>query len=246
MTASGLRGLFAVFAVVAVLFAVYAIPAWRTWLSLNTAAATTPGEVVDLRFEDRDVSYFYVIYRYTVNGQVYQHEQRVFFSQIDLVLERVPVRYALNDPSIAQLDAPFKTVGDLLIPGTYFGGGFLVIMLLALLFHGTRHLSNSELVAKGRLVSGMIVDSHGNMPERDGMVAQILLLLFSFHLYRLRRQQQANFRVKIHYSFISPLSQDEIVNSAMMVRNDLDQRSVPLPGTPVAVLFHTNRHFTLL
>jgi hypothetical protein len=75
---------------------------------------------------------------------------------------------------------------------------------------------------------------------------QMLTLFFSRGIYQMRQRRAKEFRVKVRYSFVSPVSQKEITKTETAVRNDLDRRFVPEPGTPVAVLYRRDQHFRLL
>jgi hypothetical protein len=74
----------------------------------------------------------------------------------------------------------------------------------------------------------------------------MLQLFFMRGLYYLRRKRQSEFRIKIRYKFVSPVNKKEITRTETGVRNDLNRRHVPDAGTPVAVLYRTDRHCKLL
>jgi hypothetical protein len=249
MTANGLWILLIFFLVALAIFLILAIPAWKTWADLSYQGVSVQGELVDLRFEDRDVSYFYAIFRFPANELIYQNEMKMDWDQYQMLLDNgpgVPVRYVAQNPNVAQLDAPYENFGDFRVGGTLLGGGFLLFLLIAILLHGERRRRNSELVTKGKLVKGVVVAAAGNKPEEDSIPLQMLTLFFSGALFRMRQRRANEFRLKVRYSFVSPVSDREIMRAEVAVRNDLDRRLVPEPGTPVAVLYRSDNHFRLL
>jgi hypothetical protein len=236
------------FAVCLVIFLILALPAWMTRLDFNNAGVAAQGQVVNVLFENRAVDYFHVRYSFAANGMTYENEQRVPLNQINLVAEQtvVPVEYVAHDPTISRLGMPFEDFGDFLVPGTLLGGGYLLILLVALVIHADRRMQNSELAAKGKLVKGTVVGSGGNQPGEDSLSVQMLTAFLSTAYYLMRRRNQSQFKVKVRYKFVSPVSGKEITKTETAVRNDLDRRDIPDAGTPVAILYRTDSHFRLM
>jgi hypothetical protein len=236
------------FFTVLIAFLVLGLPAWKTWLDLRNNSALASAAVTGVRFEDRDVDYYTVRYAFAVNEQVYEREQKVDLDYFEFILANdrdLRVRYVKSDPSESRLeDVP--PWGDFRVAGTVAAVILLVLWGGVLVFQLERRDQNAQLVEKGKLVKGEVVECVGHKPGRDSGLRQLITVFFSLHLYLLRRHRQGQYTVHLRYKFISPSSGTEIIKREKHIRNDLDPRSLPPPGTAVAVIFRTDKHFRVL
>jgi hypothetical protein len=239
----------AVFVIVLILFLALGGPAWKTYLDLTNNGVITQGQVAAIRFEERDVDYFYVRYSFAVGGQTYEREQRVHLDQFDMLVDNdqsLPVQYVANNPTVSRLAAPYEEFADFRVPGTIAAIILLVMVGGSLFVSVDRRMQHADLASKGKLVRGTVVSAYGNQPGRDGGFLQVLTLLLSPAYYRMRQRNQSQFTVKVRYQFTSPVSGKTLTKAEKAVRNDLDRRGIPDAGATVAVLYCSDNLYKLM
>jgi hypothetical protein len=239
----------ALFVIVLILFLALGGPAWKSYLDLTNNGVVTQGQVAAIRFEERDVDYFYVRYSFAAGGQAYEREQRVHLDQFEMLVDNhqdLPVQYVANNPTVSRLAAPYEEFADFRVPGTIAAIIFLVMVGGSLFVSVDRRMQHADLASKGKLVKGSVVSAYGNQPGKDGGFLQILTLLLSPAYYRMRQRNQSQFTVKVRYQFTSPVSGKVLTRTETAVRNDLDRRGVPDSGATVAVLYCSDHLFKLM
>ena len=133
--------------------------------------------------------------------------------------DSVTVTYWPDDPAVAQIDAPSPdhTLRDRMAMAAMAIGG--VALLLASLGLVLRQTARPP---RQRVVKGIIVACTGRA-DADG-----------------------DFKVRVQYRFVSPLSGKTLTGQKRRIRNDLRDAPLPDKDAPVAVYFGSDRHYSLM
>jgi len=180
----------------------------------------------------------YVTYLYSVSnrGETLTKEQYVTeatYNQLDDG-DRVLVKYLHFDPTVAELSGPAST-NSLAQNGyfmTVFGGIGMLVALIFLVSHVWQFWRDDVLIRKGHLMMGEVIKCRADLK-----VTQTSLDTNS-------SLRGSNF-IELTYLFNTPEGK-EIETTVKARRNDLIGQHLPEFGTPIAVLFLSERHYKIL
>jgi hypothetical protein len=190
---------------------------------------TTTGDVVDYQTSrcgknNRSTCYS-ITYSYYVNDQRYTRTDTVDFSTYNTYTAepRVPVTYALEDPSAAHLGSVGFQSQRIALGATFVALALVLVVVPSFVpimdwFKTRRYRRN------GQLITGRVVQAYGAYTGRG----------------KYRR-----FIATVHYAFATPQGRT-IEASKSRRRSDLGRRALPEPGTPCAVLYVNDADHLLL
>jgi hypothetical protein len=200
----------------------WAINEWHEWQILSRSGVTTQGKVIDRRIEtdDEDGDSYYVTYSFMYDDRTYTREQSVSHT-VYRETERggaVTVFYAPDHPNISRL-------GDSISPP-------ILITLFVMLWNGLVSLFMFIAIAGAR--KARYLARHG----------QVIYGVITAR--RGYEDSDRDFHVEISYEFVSPQTASTIKMREDRTRYDLDEDTLPPEGTPVAILYGSDKNFTLL
>lgn len=191
------------------------------WFLIMQQGVTTTGEYADRRVSTADDSNaYYVTFQYTAADTRYTTEQRVsetIYERAE-VGGRVEIVYARSNPQFAAVQGTNQPPTALLV-FTLVWNTFItgIIWMLVKFSRKQRYLEQN-----GRLVGGEIVKS-SQSKDSDGDLI-----------------------LKVEYRFLAPRTYQRIVKTARAQRNDLRDQPLPAAGTPVIILYDSEKLFMLL
>jgi hypothetical protein len=195
------------------------VPDWITWYRLREDGIEITGTISDLQV--RDGQYF-VLYRFEPGqaGVIFAGEQRVSKTTYEsITTDMLPVViYFPDDPAISRLDVfnPEDTMRDRL---TIIAAGLTGLLVLL-------------------VIVGLVQRLTG--PDRDRQVIRGQVVRCAGY-----RDEDGDYNLKLSYRFVSPSGQTITAQTAQ-IRNDLRNKALPPPGTPVAVYYLSDRSYLLL
>jgi hypothetical protein len=215
---------------VSILAAAWAIMQWDAAVQrsadLNHAAVTTQAQIVSRRFEDRGreaLSRWFVIYRFTTQdgGKTYQNELDVDQDTYNRWVEGTPIliKYLPSDPALSTFAQDDIAPLDLeVILPALFGPAFLTLLILVWAFWVSLRYTRFE--RQGQVIKGEVTACGG-------------------------QTMSGHYHVTLHYKFRTPADR-ELTGKIMQERDDLKDEELPQKGTPIAVLYVTDKLYRLL
>lgn len=194
---------------------------YQEFLRLRQVGVVTDGQMIERRYSTSDDSTtYYLTYRFQAAEKTYTREQSVKKGRYNR-FERGGHLEILYDPQNPHLSRIQGTNN----PPTFFmlfGVGWMIVMLgvFAGFIHGYRQ--NNKLCKEGFIVYGQIEQIKGQK-DSDG-----------------------DLQITLEYRFISPQSGQTIRKKDKRQRNDLKDWPLPMPETPVAIMYLNDNHFSLL
>jgi hypothetical protein len=211
------------------IMAVLAVLDWMDWGALRDAGVSTEATITGRRIDDSgDNTSYYVSYTYQhipADGdpRTYQSEERVNSVTYDSAEQgrRVAALYIPDDPERVTIDVRLEppwiqTVGML------FSVGLFIVVPLLIISHDRRRAQVAQrLRESSSMVRGEVVKCTGNAADDD-------------------------YYVRLTYRFQSPASGKTIQQAQRLQRDDMDDESLPAPGTPVIVLYRDDKTYWVL
>jgi hypothetical protein len=194
---------------------------WAEFVLLSTSYAETLGQVLDRRIESDDGATYYVTYRFFANDQVHTVEEVVAKATYHSVEEgqSLTVRYARRDPTITTIE-----------PGRI--GGLVTLTAFGLVWNGIvasitwltvrEILERRRLAGKGQRLEGEVIRCSGH------------------------RDSDGDYVVEVRFGFRSPQTGMWIEDKDSQIRQDLKAEPLPLPGSPVHVLYLDEETYMVL
>ncbi len=183
----------------------------------------------------------YVTYRYSIPGQAtaFTKEQFVTQTTYDRLADgdAVTIRYLQTDPTVAELSGSDST-NSIAQNGyfmTVFGMVGALIALVFLISHVWQFCRDDVLVRKGRLLMGEVVKCR----------ADLAVTKTSLDTNNYGSPLRGSYNIELTYRFTTPEGK-EIESSAKARRNDLVDSCLPELGTPIAVLYLSERRYKIL
>ena len=195
------------------------VPDWITWYRLREDGVEITGTINDLQVRDGD---HFVLYRFEPGqaGVIFTGEQRVSETTYTSITDDMlpVVIYFPDDPTISRLDVPSPedTTRDRL---TIIAAGLTSLLVLLVIVSLVQRLTGPD--RDKQVIRGQVVTCTGYVDE-DG-----------------------DYNLKLRYRFVSPSGQTITAQTAQ-IRNDLRNKALPPPGTPVAVYYLSDRSYLLL
>lgn len=158
--------------------------------------------------------HYQVYYGYDIDGQSYQNEVKVDQTTYEQLEDsgEVEVYYLPGVPDQSRIQGQLG-IGGLLLVGIVIAGVSLPILML-LWFLSRRH---TRFYREARVVRGEIMRIMGRSDDDD------------------------DYLVEIAYQFRAPDTGETLEGKSSTWRNDLQDKPLPAPGTPVAVLYMGQR-----
>jgi hypothetical protein len=214
----GLLILAAVVALIGVVVLAILVGQWRTWVRFRDEGATTTAAIVDHRTRSGKSTSYYLTFRYSAS---IAGDPRSFTVEENVgrdLYVRLPIgaatqaRYLVAQPAVASIAwTPSLPLGYPL--GSFVA--FAVIVLgatgVAWKWQDLRLLSRSGCLLQGRLLS-----------------------------CRGQRGSKGTYTVTVRYRFETPDGRT-LDREASQVRNDMKQVMLPPPGTPVLVVYVSDK-----
>jgi hypothetical protein len=189
---------------------------------LNNGELIT-GQVVDLssRSSGRNSTGYYVTYRWRVADSTYTREQLISREHYQRLREGAPIEvlYDRSDPSNSMLGGKDRDDSSNTSMSTIIHGAVFVLCFVAW-FALWKDNRNRQLSAKGKILHGQIISTKG------------------------QRNSKGAFSAFIEYAFDTPDGR-QLTRKALTSRRDLE-KSMPPPGTSVAVLYLDDQSMMLL
>lgn len=199
-----------------------AIPYWLTWYEFRQEGDTAQGEVISL--EERDADRYIAFYRFTLGSEeeelFYSGEQDVSREFYDTLAQDTPVEviYLPDDPNQSRLDDSRSPENERRLQLAYVAAGLTVMIVLLFVLSAVQR----------------------RRPERDKHLIRGQVVSITGH-----RDNDGDFNIKLRYRFQPPGAR-EIVDQTSQIRNDLDPRNLPAPGTPIVVYYQNEHSYRLL
>ncbi len=214
-------------------------------MQLAGASATAKGRVVDLRTNSSggrgQTLLYYVSYRFYAPNQSaeFTNEQFVAKRTYDLLAEgdSVDVNYVPTNPNVSRLAGQqidnalhdnrimLTWIGAI---GTLLASGFVIVQLMSL-------AEDYRIQRSGQLLIGHINHCTGKLQVTGS----------SMDSNEYGAALRGNFVIEVYYRFRNN-GNHEIRQHEVRKRNDLLKVPLPLPDTPIAVLYLDDKHYKAL
>lgn len=196
----------------------------RQWLHLiefSNDYVETQGQALDCAVETDVSTPYCVAYRFVVGDQAYTVEESVGKTTYQAIKEGQPltVRHARHDPSMATIK-PGRLSELLALTGFCLLWNGLVFRAAWQL--ARQNLKQRKLAREGQQIVGQVTHCSG-LQNSDG-----------------------DFVLKTKFGFRSPQTGAWIESKSLQVRQDLRDKLLPTPGTPVYVLYLDDETFLAL
>jgi hypothetical protein len=185
---------------------------------------TVRGEIVDGRSVTgrRGGTTYYVTYEYRVDGREYRYEQQISGDHWDemYIGARVEVIYDPANPATSVLggeDLDMTSTNNMML-GAGLGGLALLGLAGVCIWNDAR---NRTVSTKGQILHGQIVNATG------------------------RNGSKGAFNITVEYQFNTPDGR-QLTKKTTMNRPDLKKVRLPMAGTPVAVLYVSDKQLRLM
>jgi hypothetical protein len=211
------------------IMAVLAVLDWMDWGALRDSGVQTEATITGRRIDTSgEGTAYYVSYTYQhipADGdpRTYHSEERVNSGTYDDAEQgrRVAALYTPADPEHVTIDVRLEppwiqTVGML------FSVGLFIVVPLLIISHDRRRAQvEQRLRQSSSMLPGEVVTCTGNAADDD-------------------------YHVRLTYRFQSTHSGKTIQKAQRLQRNDMNDASLPAPGTPVIVLYRDDQTFQVL
>jgi hypothetical protein len=203
-------------------FLIWAYVGAQDYRTLRDDGQIIEGNVVDRRFTSGRGGSYYLTYTFVVQGVTYSREQLAGEGLYNQYASggAIDILYDPGDPTLSKIEGTNNAPYTLVVIGLFWvlGG----ILAGAWVYYDTER--NRLLAREGRLVYGEISKISGR---------------------RLLNRRES-YQVTVHYELISPETGQQIRKKASDMRNDLSGQSLPQPGTPVAIMYRSDKHYKVL
>jgi hypothetical protein len=196
---------------------------WRTWIRFRDEGTYTTAVIVDHRVRSGKSKSYYLTFRYDApvagDPRSFTLEENVgrdLYNRLPLGASS-QARYLLARPAVASIAWTPK------LPLGYPLGSFAAVVVIALsaLWLARKWLDLRLLSREGRLIGGQLISSQG------------------------RRGSKGSYTVTLRYRFQTPDGRT-LNHEASQTRNDMKQAVLPGYGTPVLVVYVSDKLFQVL
>lgn len=210
-----------IFVFVGIGILVWSILMLKDDLDLKNKGVLTRGKMVDHDLsEDSEGNSYYITYVFAANDRVYKREQNV---SSDLFYRFEPdapliIRYLPTNPDKSRIE------GEGMSPWPFLGFSMCWMSFVMLAVWGTVHQAdqNDLLVKKGQLIEGTVVSASSYNDSDDG------------------------YSIKLKYNFVSPEDGQVVVKTYKFAASDHKGEVLPVQGTRLMILYHTDKHHQVL
>jgi hypothetical protein len=225
-SAGGCYGAVQVLLIIGLGMLVWAYNSYQDYLTLRDEGQIIEGDMTGHRYttDDEGAETYYLTYKFEIReGSLkgtYEREQIVNHDQYERYEfgGSVDILYDPDDPELSKIADTNKPPYS----QASVCAGFLLGYLVMLTWMIRDDLRKRRLANQGRLIYGEIRESSSE-PDADG-----------------------DYKVKLHYQFVSPTTGQEIEKTASQLRTDLKDAALPSAGTQVAILYLSDTHYTIL
>jgi hypothetical protein len=202
----------------------FVIVQWQEWIQFRDQGAPTGGVIVSHRMVTGKSNSYFLTYRYSARDRAgitrsYTHEENVGPQLYDhlAVGTFVSVRYLIRKPTAATI------AWTPVLPASYplgaGGSGVVVLVSVVVAVRKMRHLH--RLKDEGWLLAGTLL---GCTSQKDS---------------------KGNLTITICYRFQTPTG-DTLEREASRQRNDLKSAALPHAGTPIVVVYASDKLYQVL
>lgn len=210
-----------IFVIAGLFFLGWSVIQLKNHLELNNDGIVTQGRMIDHRiYEDSEGDSYYITYSFVANDQTYSQEQSVSSDLYNRFEAGAPldIRYLPGNPGKSRIE------GEGASPWIPLGFSMCWLSFVMLFLWGAVHQAdrNDLLVKKGTLVEGQVVSASSYEDSDNG------------------------YSIKLKYSYVSPRDGQTVVRMYDFAARDHKREPLPPQGTPVIILYHSDKHHQVL